>query len=48
MVDVNYKSGQEMMNLGYLNNDEVRKMSGEPAQGGVQTDQKDKEAPLVS
>lgn len=32
-MQVDHKEGQEMMKLGYLNNDEIKRMAGEPAQG---------------
>ena len=30
-MDQNHRAGQEMMNLNYLNQDEVKRMAGEPA-----------------
>lgn len=39
-MDVNYKGGQEMMNLNYMNDAEVKKMAGNPAQAGGRFDSK--------
>lgn len=39
-MEVNTKAGQEMTNIGYLNNEELRKMTGQPAQAGGKYDKK--------
>lgn len=46
-MDVNHKGGQEMMNLNNLNDGEIKKMVGEPAQAGGRFDLKSKESASV-
>jgi hypothetical protein len=46
-MQVDYKEGQEMMKLGYLQPEEVKKMAGEPAQVGGNLDKKPKEENAV-